>query len=163
MKFCTLFLLLITGFIAKAQQIFLGISYDTVIMYEYDGGKGGDMSIVDDKGNFAKSLSRQVVLDNKTISELNTKLTQKESFGSGEAGCYNPRLGFVYFLNKNIVAKIDICLECNRLVSSFDLKAQKQGKLESEGEIYYLQKGMSKEFSNWLNNLVKSEGFQFSY
>lgn len=162
MKNSILIIFLILSGIISAQQKFLNITYDKVIMYEYDGGKEGDMTIVDDKGNFAKTLSAQVKLDDVTIKSLNSRLIDKKSFGAGEAFCYEPRLGFIYFLKKKIVGKIDICLACNRLRSSIDLKAQHQGKQVSDGKTYYTLEGMSPEFRNWLNELIKSKGFKFT-
>jgi len=161
MKLCTLLLVLSFYCTLSAQQKFLGITYDKVIMYEYDGGKEGELTIVDEKGNFAKTVSKQVVLDERIIAELNKKLTDKKSFGAAEAFCYEPRLGFVYFLNGKIVGKTDVCLMCNRLRSSFNLDAQKQGKQTNDGEVYYIAMGMSAEFKLWLNQLIKSAGFKF--
>ncbi len=161
MKLRILLLLFTVSSSIYAQEKFLDITYDKVVMYEYDGGKGGDMSIVDPNGNFATTLSAQVTLDSATIKELNKRLTDKKSFGGGEAACYEPRLAFVYFLKEKIVAKVDICLHCNRLYSSLNLEAKKQGKHISEGETYYMLAGMSNDFKQWMNELIKSKGFKF--
>lgn len=161
MKLRILLLLFTVSTAIYAQEKFLDITYDKVVMYEYDGGKGEDLSIIDPNGNFAKSLSAHVTLNNATIKELNQRFTDKKSFGGGVSACYEPHLGFVYFLKEKIVGKIDVCLRCNRLYSTFEFEAQKyEAHTTPQGETFYTGEGMSNDFTQWLNELIKSKGFK---
>ncbi len=103
MKNLFYFIFLILTVSVTAQNPFTNLKFDKVIMYEFDGGKGGDMSIIDNKGKMAKTISQEVVLNQKTIAELNKRLGNKTSYGGGEASCYEPRLGFVYFLKNKVL------------------------------------------------------------
>jgi len=135
------------------------LKFDKVIMYDFSGGKGWNQSIVDNKGKLATSITKQINLDKESIISLNSKLGEKKSFGGGEAACFDPHLGFVYYLNDKIVAHITICLDCNVLVSSIPLNAQKQGKVGKGKAAYYMAGGPSKIFRTFLNSLLKKHNF----
>jgi hypothetical protein len=158
------FIILVISFSLNGhgQNPFSNLQFDKVVMYEFDGGKGGDMSVIDKDGKMAQTISKEVVLDKKDIDVLNKKLGSTKSYGGGEAACYEPRLGFVYYLKNIVVAKVDVCLSCNRLRSNIEIKAQKQGKNISEkGEIFYLGEGLSDSFKKYLYKLIKSKGFKY--
>ena len=114
----------------------------------------GVMSIVDKNGKLAPTISKKATLPGTTINILNSKLGSKKSYGNGTAACYDPHLGFVYYLKNKIVAHVSICLECNRLNSSIDIPAQKQGKVGEGNEIYYISDGLSNSFRKFLTNLL---------
>jgi hypothetical protein len=86
----------------------LQLSYDKVIMYFFNGGMGSDMSIVDSSGHIAKSMTKQFVLDKGSALSLTNKLGQKESFVDEMASCFEPGLGFVYYLKGKIVLYISL-------------------------------------------------------
>jgi hypothetical protein len=135
------------------------LEFDKVVMYDFDGGKGSDLYIVDNKGQFAKSITKQVTLNKGEISSLNSKLGSKMSYGGGTASCFDPHLGFVYFLKGKIVGHVTVCLDCNRLSSSFDIPAQKQGKVGNGKDAYYIAEGLSTSFRQYLSGLLKANGF----
>lgn len=142
---------------SKAQQKnpYATLKFDKVVMYDFEGGKGGDMYIVDEKGQLSKSIRKQMELDKTTISKLNGKLGDKKSFGGGTVACFDPHVGFVYYLKNKMVAQLSICLDCNRLSSSTGyLPAQQQGKVGKGEDAYYLSEGMSKTFRRFINNLL---------
>lgn len=128
-------------------------------MYDYEGGKGPDLYIVDEKGQLAKSIKKQVVLISKSIKELNSKLEDKRSYGATTASCFDPHVGLVYYFKEKVVAHISICLDCNRLRSSLDIPAQKQGKVGQGNEAYYISDGLSKSFRKFINMLLKMAKF----
>ena len=135
------------------------LKYDNVKIYDFDCGIEGNQMIVDNTGHLSKAVKKQAYLNKKTIEELNHRLIKKSSYGSAVASCFQPHLGIVYFLKHNIVAFIDICLECNRLESSFEIPAQLQGKQGKGKEIYYTGEGMSKPFRLFLNETIKKYNF----
>jgi hypothetical protein len=144
----------------QTKNPFLSLKFDKVAIYDFEGGKGEqDFYIVDEKGQLAKSIRKQVQLDKSTINTLNTKLGDKKSYGGGTAACFDPHLGIVYFLKDKIVAHISVCLDCNRLRSSIDIQAQKQGKVGTGNNAYYLSDGLSKSFRHYLNDILKKYSF----
>ena len=161
MKNIALLFLLTLSLCSSGQTTnpFATLKFDKVVMYDFDGGKGSDLAIIDGKGQLAKSVSKQIQLDKSTIIKLDTKLGDKKSYGGGTAACYNPHLGFVYYLNDKVVAHISICLGCNRLHSSINIPAQKQGKVGQGKDAYYMLNGLSKSFRQFLNDLLKKYNF----
>ncbi len=131
-------------------------------MYDFKGGKGEEnIMIIDRYGKLSKSVRKQVILDINTVKILNSKLESKSSYGGGTASCFDPHLGVVYYLKNKPVAHISVCLDCNRLQSSIEINAQKQGKNGKGKDAYYLLDGMSKSFRNYLNGLVLK--YKFSH
>lgn len=153
------FLVFTSGF-GQANP-FTKLKFDKVIAYDFSGGKESDLSIVTPAGKLSKSVSKQKELPNSLAKELSIQLGSKSSYGKGTASCFEPHLGFVYYYKGKIVAHVTVCLDCNRLRSSIDIPAQKQGKAESEGEVYYMLDGMSDAFRSFLNAIVKQ--YQFSH
>ena len=143
----------------QTKNPFLTIKFDKVKMYDFEGGNGSDLSIVDDKGELATSISKIVQLSNQTITRLNTKLGDKKSYGGTTDSCFDPHLGFVYYLQCKIVEYITISLDCNRLRSSIDIPSQKQGKVGNGKDAYYISDGLSKTFRQFINMLLKRNQF----
>lgn len=128
-------------------------------MYDYEGGKDSDLYIVDENGHLAKSIRRQVEVGSESIHKLNSKLEDKRAYGGTTASCFNPHVGFVYYLKGKSVAHISICLDCNRLRSSIEIPAQKQGKIGKGSEAYYIADGLSKSFRRFINGLLSAAQF----
>jgi len=143
----------------QPQNPFATIKFDKVVMYDFEGGKDSDLSIVDDKGNLAKSISKEVELNKKSTENLTRKLGELKSYGGATASCFDPHLGLVYYYKGKTVAHISICLDCNRLRSSMDIPAQKQGKVGVGKDAYYISDGLSKSFRMFLNELLKKNRF----
>ena len=134
----------------------LQLSYDKVIMYHFNGGMVSDMSIVDSGGHIATSMTKQFVLDKESALSLTKKLGQKESFVDEMASCFEPGLGFVYYLKGKIVLYITVCLDCDVVVSSIPLNPQKPDKFWAGG---YLVGAPSKPFHAFLKRLSKKHHF----
>jgi hypothetical protein len=157
-----LLLLLFMPFISMSQgskNPFLSLKFDKVVMYDFEGGKDADLSIIDEKGRLAKSVKKQKQLDGTTIKKLTSMLGDKRSYGAATAFCFDPHVGFVYYLKGKVVAHISICLDCNRLHSSIDIPSQKQGKVGEGNEAYYIGDGLSKSFRKFINTLLQKNQF----
>ncbi|MBY0477622.1 MAG: hypothetical protein K2Q24_08235 [Chitinophagaceae bacterium] len=157
-----LLLLLAIPFISISQTSkspFLELKFDKVIMYDFEGGKDADIFIVNEKDQLTKSIKKQQQLDSSTIKNLNAKFGDKKSFGGVTASCFDPHVGFVYYLKGKVVAQVSICLDCNRLRSSISIPAQKQGKVGKGDEVYYLADGLSKTFRQFINTLLQKNQF----
>jgi hypothetical protein len=136
----------------------LQLRYDKVMMYDFNGGIGSDQTIVDAKGRLATSVTKQVALDKESAISLTKKLGEKESFGDEMAMCFEPHLGFVYYLKGKIVAYMTVCLDCNVFVSSIPLDPQKHEKLGIANDAY-IAGAPSKPFRAFLNSLLKKHNF----
>ncbi|KQK25577.1 hypothetical protein AR438_08195 [Chryseobacterium aquaticum] len=142
------------------EKPFSTISFDKVVLYDFSGGKGeGIISIIDNKGNLAKTVKKKILLDQETVKVLNKKLESRESYGSATASCFDPHLGIVYYFKNKPIAHLSICMDCNRLRSSRNIPAQNQGKTGKGEDAYYLLDGMSKPFRRYINELLKKYNF----
>jgi hypothetical protein len=155
-----LFCLMLFLNLAHAQQkpTYTILKYDKVIMYDYDpSDKVGH--IIEENGKLTSHIKKRVELDKNTADLLKVKLHSKSSFGSGTSPCFDPHLGFVYYLNGKVVASISICMSCNRLNSSIILDSQKQGKIGKGKDAYYMLDGMSDTFRKFLNKILVKHKF----
>lgn len=138
---------------------FLHLNFDKVLFYDFDDIKEEGTLIVDNNGRYLQTIIKQVQLDPATIKKLNFKLGDKKSYGKGTAPCFDPHCGFVYYLKGKPVGQISICLACNRLYSSIDIPAQKQGKQGNGKDTAYLLDGLSRPFRLFINELLVKNKF----
>lgn len=156
---CSVLLLVcLVGRGQKAEPL-LQLKYDKVVFFDYvrPEGKGG--SITDQHGQLLVRVLKSVTLTSSTATMVTNKLVSRLSYGKGTAFCFDPHCGFVYYLFGKPVCQIEICLECNRLSSSINIEAQKQGKQGSGDEVYYIADGLSKDFRKFINGLLKKYSF----
>jgi hypothetical protein len=139
---------------------FANLSCDSVVIYDFDWrGKGEHFSIIDKNGRLAPTVKKRVKLDGKTAKKLGRLMGETASYGQATAACFEPHLGVVYYKSGAPVAHINICISCNRLYSSLEIPAQKQGRQGEGNEVYYTADGMSKSFRKYLNGLLKDNNF----
>lgn len=160
MKYCFILIIYIFSTLGFGQKNpFTKLEFDKVVMYDFCGMREGEFSIIDKNGKLAKSVIKQVVLEKNTVSIVNRKLEEKNSFGQLPPSCFDPHLGIVYYLKEKPVAYISICMDCNRLESSRELDSQKQGEELVGNKVYYNLDGMSDSFRKYLNGLLKKYNF----
>lgn len=148
-----LFCFLYSSPFEKTENPYLTLQFDKVIMYAFSGGIGSDQSVVDLKGHLAKSIFAQAVLDKESTLSLNKKLGEKNSFINEEAACFEPGLGFVYYLKGEIVAYLTVCLGCNIVVSSIPVDPKEKHKFWANNS--YFVGSPSKSFHAFFDSLLK--------
>lgn len=149
----------LSGLQAQENSPFKKLQFDKVIFYDFVVNGDKALLIIDSDGNYQQKIVKQVLLDKSTLMSFNNKLVDKASYGAGTASCFDPHCGLVYFLKGKVVAQITICIGCNRLYSTIDIPAKKQGKVGKGNDAYYLKDGMSKSFRKYLNQLLKKYNF----
>lgn len=161
MKFITCWILLCMCLAVQGQktEALRQLKYDKVVFYDYANNGEKNESIVDQDGKYKVHVLKSVVVDPATVRVLTEKLVSRNSYGKGTAFCFDPHCGFVFYLKDRPVCQIEICLACNRLNSSIDIEAQKQGKQGSGDDVYYLMDGLSKDFRKYINGLLKKYSF----
>ena len=138
----------------QAKNPFQSLKFDKVVFYDFVVVGEKTSVIVDGNGIPIQTILKLVQPDASTVKSLNFKLGDKKSYGAGTASCFDPHCGFVFFLKDKPVAQIMICLGCNRLHSSIDIPAQKQGKQGQGKDTYYISNGISKSFRQYINRLL---------
>lgn len=139
----------------KDSNQFLKLTVDSVVFYDF-GGQPEDeiLSIVEKDGKLSKTVIKSAKLDKLTADNFTKILGQKESYGKQTASCFDPHLGVVYYSKGVPLAHVTICISCNRLYPSLDIKAQQQGKEGQGNGAYYTLNGMSKKFRKEINSLL---------
>ncbi|MFD1602753.1 hypothetical protein ACFSJW_20895 [Flavobacterium artemisiae] len=97
-----------------------GFQCDSVIAIDYIGFDGEDFFYpINEKGEYISTINRKQKLNTEQILELSSILGSKKTYENPNiAGCYEPRLAFVYFKNNNVICQTQICLECSQLQST---------------------------------------------
>jgi hypothetical protein len=143
----------------QTQNPFLSLKSDKVIVCDFESDGEHDYPIIDNKGQLTSIVKKYAQLDNQTINSLNSKLGDKSSYGQVEAECFEPHFGIIYFNGNKIVGQVEICLTCNKLVSTINIPAQKQGKQGQGKNAYYSLRGLSKSFRQFINGIIKKYNF----
>ena len=143
----------------QTSNPFINLKFDKVVIYDYE--QNGENPALVDKGQILKDvkIKKQIQLGKATIDKLNTKLGDKKSYGNNHADCFEPHLGIVFYFQNKTVADVLVCLDCNRLSSSIDIPAIKQGRQGKGKETYYALDGLSKSFRHFLNDMLKKYNF----
>ncbi len=128
---------------ARAQNPFLAIKYDSVVMYTYSPPHDSTY-IIDKTGHLNPHVKSRARLDDAVAKDFNMRIGLKESYGGTQAKCFMPHQAFVYYSKGIPVADIVVCLSCNYFIPSLIVAAQRESK----------RKGMSHEFMQYVSNLI---------
>lgn len=97
-----------------------GFDCDSVIGIDYIGFSGEDFyTPINEKGQYISTIRKKQKLSEEQISKLNSIFSNKKMFDNPNiASCYEPRLGFVYFKNNEVICQTIVCISCSRFQSS---------------------------------------------
>lgn len=97
-----------------------GFECDSVIGIDYIGFSVEDFYFpINEKGQYISTIRKQQKLGKEQILKLNSIISNKKMFENPNiAGCYEPRLGFVYFKNNEVICQTIVCTGCSQLQSS---------------------------------------------
>ena len=152
-------LLLTFSTVASAQNSnpFDTIDYDKVIAYEFNGS--GARMIKYCLKRDLKRISDSVAVSRKKIRKLEKVLSANKSYGGTTATCFDPHLALVYYKNQQIVATVDICLDCNSLLPSFEIPATKHKMIKIDDDYSYSAHGFSKSARKSIHQFCTKIGF----
>jgi hypothetical protein len=140
---------------AQHRNPYLELRADSVVIYDLVT-EGGAVREDLESNNFYRKQAR---LDGKSIKKLSKKLGKKRSFGVPGSMCFDPHLGIVYYQNGGPIAIVNVCLDCNNLESSLELRSQVREKINDDGTKGEYLSGMSKSFRKFLNALMVPHNF----
>ena len=140
----------------KLNPPFNTFKFNKVIAYDYEGVEEPYGSVFDINHKFIDIIESQKELTKSQTLDLINFLTNTKTYGGSTAACFNPHLGFVFFQNNNPVFHMDICLDCNYLISSQEIPAQKFKKVrDGNGTEVYSLIGFSNYGKDKIMNLGK--------
>lgn len=98
----------------------IGFECDSVIGIDYIGFENEDFYFpINEKGEFISSVKKKKKLNKKQFLKLNSILGNKKTYENPQIiGCYEPRLGFIYYIKNKVVGQTQICLDCAQLHST---------------------------------------------
>ena len=129
-----------TAVTSQAQKNpFAKIPYDSVVAYNFALHTVRPLRIL----NKDSTLNETTVLPGRKLTQVETKqllkkLNDKDTYGGAPFACFEPRHAFLFYRKQSIVASIEICFECNTLLSTPEIPATH----------YYYNKG-NQEYQNW--------------
>jgi len=163
MKILTITLLLLAA-VCNAQNPYAALSCDSVVIVDYGNMQTEDTNIekYSNGYRFMHIPSKAKTLTKGETDELIERIGKKSSYGVEHATCYMPHLAVMFMKNGYAVEYVEVCTECNRLVSSLELEATKQGPTDvGEGQVYYLNSGLSNDFRKFLGEILTK--YKFSH
>lgn len=99
---------------SKLSENFSDLDFSKAVIYELTsyGFYGAESVFKYRTGNYK-------VLDKNIAHEFLKLISKKESYNNAIAGCFDPRVGLVYYDSNDIPVKyVSICLSCNYLKSN---------------------------------------------
>lgn len=101
---------------------FPGADFDYAVVYALDPDRrNGATSVFKGRTGPSKRLSKT------EVAPLNAIINTPETYGDGPAGCFDPRIGLVYYDKDSLpVAHVSICFECSQFKAYPKLKSQEQ-------------------------------------
>ena len=133
------------------------LDYDKVIAYEFQGN--GELLIENCLKNEKEKINKTKTLTEKQTEKLETILTSEKAYGNTTMSCFDPHFAVIYYLNEKIVGTINICLECNYLISSEKIPATELKMIKISDDYSYPAKGFSKNTRKEIYNYIKGIGF----
>jgi hypothetical protein len=111
-----------------------GFECDSVIGVDYIGFNGEDSYYpINEKGEFISSIKKKAKLTESQFTKLKSIIGNKKTYKNPRiVGCYEPRLGFIYYKKNKIVGQTQICLSCAQLNSTAKTIKDEYGNLFNE-------------------------------
>lgn len=111
-----------------------GFESDSVIGINYIGFEGEHYFYpINERGQFINTILKKQKLTSGQISKLSSIIGNKKTYENPNiAGCYEPRLAFIYFKNNEVICQTQICLECSQLASTAETVKNADGDFNKE-------------------------------
>lgn len=97
-----------------------GFDCDSVIGIDYIGFENEDFYYpINNKGELISSVKKKQKLNKEQFLKLNSILGNRKTYENPQIiGCYEPRLGFIYYKENKVIGQTQICLSCAQLHST---------------------------------------------
>ena len=98
----------------------IAFSSDSAVAFDYIGfERENSFPVLNKKGQWINTIKQSKKLSDEQFKLIYSVFENKNSFQNTLIiGCYEPRLGIVYFKNGTVIGQSAICIDCARLESS---------------------------------------------
>lgn len=138
------------------------LEYNKVIAYDFEG----NYELTMDKSTYysraSKMVYKQKSLSQNQINNIVKELTNKKNYGDATAACFEPHMALVFFKDTTIVNSIDICMDCNYLISTHKIPNQFHNKVNAGKEDEYSFYGFTNKGKRMIKKLSKELGFNYA-
>lgn len=146
----------------RKESAFNQLDYNKIIAYDFEGMEEPYPSVIDDSGEFVPVITSQRCLSQEQADKLLYTLSQNSTYGGATAACFLPHLGLVFYKNNQRVGVINVCLDCNYLISDISIPAMLSHKANQGTPQEYCLYGFSESGKQGIINLCKELGFYYS-
>lgn len=133
------------------------LKYDKVVAYEYQGQ--GGLLIEKCLKEESEKINKTLNLTEKQTEKLEKILTAEKAYGNTTMSCFDPHFAVIYYLKEKIAGTIDICLDCNYLISSEKIPSTELKMIKISDDYSYPAKGFSKTTRKEIYEFIKGLGF----
>ena len=138
------------------------LNYDKVIAYDFAGSEEPYPSVIDEKGKFVPVVLGQQFLTQKQADKILSTLTSKSTYGEATAACFQPHFALVFYKDKKMINQINVCLDCNYLISDIAIPAETHKKVNEGTKDEYAITGFTKSGKKAIIDLCKQLHFTYS-
>lgn len=137
------------------------LDYDKVIAYDFAGSEEPYPSVIDEKGKFVPVILGQQFLAQDQANKILSTLTSKSTYGEETAACFQPRFAIVFYKGNKKVNQINICLDCNYLISEIPIPAETHKKVNAGTKEEYALTGFTNSGKKAIIDLCKELDFYY--
>jgi len=137
------------------------LSYDKIIAYDFEGREEPYPSVLDRNLKFVPVILNQKALTQKQADKILSALSSNSTYGEGTAACFIPHLGLLFFKDNKFKYAINICLDCNYLISDITIPAETHLKVNKGKENEYAISGFTKTGKKAIVDLCKDLNFYY--
>jgi hypothetical protein len=137
------------------------LDYDKIIAYDFAGSEEPYPSVIDEIGKFVPVVLEQQFLTQKQADKIQSTLTSKSTYGEATAACFQPHLALVFYKDNKMINQINICLDCNYLISDITIPAETHKKVNAGTKDEYAITGFTKSGKKAIIDLCKQLNFTY--
>lgn len=135
------------------------LKFNKVVAYDFLGITDTAQYQIITNGKLAPTVVHQQILSITQINSITKILTSDSTYGGNKAFCFEPHLGIVFYLDTAVISYVNICLDCNYLISSTFIPATELNKVQVSEHYEHPLDGFSKTGRQQINEFCKSLNF----
>ena len=146
---------------SKNGQPFDKLDYDKLIAYDFAGSEEPYPAVIDRNGKFVPVVLGQQFLTQEQADKILSTLTSKSTYGEATAACFRPHFALVFYKDNKMINQINVCLDCNYLISDIAIPAETHKKVNAGTKDEYAITGFTAKGKKAIRDLCKELNFTY--
>jgi len=146
---------------SKNGQPFDKLDYDKLIAYDFAGSEEPYPAVISRLGKFVPVVLGQQFLSQEQADKILSTLTKKSTYGEATAACFQPHFALVFYKDNKPINQINICLDCNYLISDISIPAETHKKVNAGTKDEYAITGFTNIGKKAIIDLCKELKFTY--